>query len=107
MTDQKTADAVKVTVLDEQFRIRSEADEEYTRRVASHVDAALRELRRAVPTLEPFQTAVLGAMEISDELFRAGQRPRARGARETNFLSQRVLTGSLAPSDDHKPLARK
>jgi cell division protein ZapA len=71
MTDQKTADAVKVTVLDEQFRIRSEAEEEYTRRVASHVDAALRELRRAVPTLEPFQTAVLGAMEISDELFRA------------------------------------
>jgi cell division protein ZapA len=71
MTDQKTADAVKVTVLDEQFRIRSEADEEYTRRVASHVDAALRELRRAAPTLEPFQTAVLGAMEISDELFRA------------------------------------
>lgn len=71
MTDQKTADAVKVTVLDEQFRIRSEADEDYTRRVASHVDAALRELRRATPTLEPFQTAVLGAMEITDELFRA------------------------------------
>jgi len=71
MTDQQTADAVKVTVLDEPFRIRSEADEEYTRRVAAHVDSALRELRRAAPTLEPFQTAVLGAMEISDELFRA------------------------------------
>ncbi|MCK5438799.1 MAG: cell division protein ZapA [Gemmatimonadetes bacterium] len=71
MTDQQTADAVRVTVLDEPFRIRSEADEEYTQRVAAHVDAVLRELRRAAPTLEPFQAAVLGAMEISDELFRA------------------------------------
>ena len=70
MTDQQTEDAIRVTVLDEPFRIRSEADEEYTRRVAAHVDGALRELRRAAPTLEPFQAAVLGAMEISDELFR-------------------------------------
>ncbi len=70
MTDQQIEDAIRVTVLDEPFRIRSEADEEYTRRVAAHVDAALRELRRAAPTLEPFQAAVLGAMEISDELFR-------------------------------------
>ena len=63
--------AVRVTVLDEPFAIQSEAPADYTRRVASHVDTALRTLRQAAPTLEPFPTAVLGAMEITNDLFRA------------------------------------
>lgn len=61
----------RVTVLDEPFGIQSAADPEYTRRVASHVDGTLRALREVVPTMEPFPTAVLGAMEITDALFRA------------------------------------
>ena len=59
-----------VRVLDESFTIRTEADTEYTRRVARHVDGRLRALRDAAPSLEPFPTAVLGAMEITDALFR-------------------------------------
>ncbi|HUP19508.1 MAG TPA: cell division protein ZapA [Gemmatimonadota bacterium] len=61
----------RVTVLDEPFGIRSSAPEEYTREVAGHVDRTLRALRSASPALEPFPIAVLGAMEITDELFRA------------------------------------
>ena len=64
----------RVTILDEPFAIRSEADAEYTRRVAGHVDSSLRELRGKVPSMEPFQAAVLGAMEITDELFRLRER---------------------------------
>jgi cell division protein ZapA (FtsZ GTPase activity inhibitor) len=64
----------RVTILDEPFAIRSEADAEYTRRVAGHVDSSLRELRGKVPSMEPFQAAVLGAMEITDELFRVRER---------------------------------
>ncbi|MFN2383925.1 MAG: cell division protein ZapA [Gemmatimonadota bacterium] len=71
-TDGPAAPAVtRVTVLDEPFGIQSAAEPEYTRRVASHVDGTLRALRQAVPTMEPFPTAVLGAMEITDALFRA------------------------------------
>ena len=66
--------ATRVTILDEPFAIRSEADADYTRRVASHVDRSLRELREKVPSMEPFQAAVLGAMEITDELFRLRER---------------------------------
>lgn len=73
MSNSKDHETIQVSVLDEPFRIQSEADEEYTREVASHVDEALREIRKAAPTLEPFQMAVLGAMGISDELFRARQ----------------------------------
>lgn len=61
----------RVTVLDEPFGIRSAADPEYTRRVAAHVDGRLRSLRRSSPGLEPFPVAVLGAMEITDDLFRS------------------------------------
>lgn len=68
------ADATRVTILDEPFAIRSEADPEYTRRVAGHVDRALRELRDKAPSMEPFQAAVLGAMQITDELFRLRER---------------------------------
>lgn len=68
--EEKSA-ATRVTVLDEAFAIRSTAPPEYTRRVAAHVDATLRSLRKSSPSLEPFTHAVLGAMEITDELFRA------------------------------------
>ena len=68
------SDATRVTILDEPFAIRSEADPEYTRRVAGHVDRTLRDLRVKVPSMEPFQAAVLGAMEITDELFRLRER---------------------------------
>jgi len=65
--------SVRVSVLDESFAIQSEADSDYTNQVATHVDSTLRSLRRTSPTLEPFSTAVLGAMEITNDLFRARQ----------------------------------
>jgi cell division protein ZapA len=76
----------RVTILDEPFAIRSEADPEYTRRVAGHVDGSLREIRAKAPSMEPFQAAVLGAMEITDELFRA----RARQAEIEGELAERI-----------------
>ena len=66
-------ETVRVTVLDEPFAIQSEADADYTRHVALHVDNTLRTLRRGSPTLEPFSVAILGAMEITNDLFRARQ----------------------------------
>lgn len=63
--------SVRVTVLDEPFAIQSDVGQDYTRQVAAHVDSTLRSLRQASPTLEPFPTAVLGAMEITNDLFRA------------------------------------
>jgi cell division protein ZapA len=71
---ETTPRTTRVTILDEPFAIRSEADADYTRRVASHVDRSLRELREKMPSMEPFQAAVLGAMEITDELFRLRER---------------------------------
>jgi cell division protein ZapA len=70
---ETTPGTTRVTILDEPFAIRSEAEADYTRRVAGHVDRSLRALREKAPSMEPFQAAVLGAMEITDELFRLRQ----------------------------------
>jgi cell division protein ZapA len=61
---------IQVTILDESYSVRSEADPEHTLRVAGHVDSVLRSLRRSMPQLDLYRVAILGAMEITDELFR-------------------------------------
>jgi cell division protein ZapA len=61
---------IQVSILDETYSVRSEADPEHTLRVAGHVDDVLRSLRRTMPHLDLYRVAILGAMEITDELFR-------------------------------------
>ncbi len=82
--------SIRVTILGESFPIQSEADEEYTRRVAGHVDATLRSLRKGKPSLEPFPTAVLGAMEITSDLFRTRE-GSATLAQETVVRMNRMV----------------
>lgn len=61
---------IQVSILDETYSVRSEVDPEHTLRVADHVDSVLRSLRRSLPQLDVYRVAILGAMEITDELFR-------------------------------------
>ncbi len=91
----------RVTILDEPFAIRSEADPEYTRRVAGHVDGSLREIRDKAPSMEPFQAAVLGAMEITDELFRA----RVRQAELEGEIAERIAKLAAAVGEALKKTA--
>lgn len=69
MSDEKRS--VRVTIFGEEYAIRSEKGEEYTRACAKHVDDLVRDahLRTRVP--EPHKAAVLAAMQITDELFRS------------------------------------
>ena len=84
---------IQVRILDETYSVRSEADPEHTLRVAGHVDEVLRSLRRSLPQLDPYRVAILGAMEITDELFRLkrdGQRERADVAARVQQLTAAV-----------------
>jgi cell division protein ZapA (FtsZ GTPase activity inhibitor) len=95
------AGTTRVTILDEPFAIRSEADPEYTRRVAGHVDSSLREIRQKAPSMEAFQAAVLGAMEITDELFRA----RARQLELEGEMAERIAALAEAVGEALKKTA--
>lgn len=61
---------VAVEIAGERHVLRSDVSPEYTRSVAEHVDSTIRALP-SFPTLEPFRSATLAALSITDELFKA------------------------------------
>ena len=60
---------VKVRIGSEEYALRSDRPEEYTREVAEHVDRALREILASGAIVESHKAAVLAALAIADELF--------------------------------------
>jgi cell division protein ZapA len=61
---------VTVTIAGEKHVLRSDAAPEYTLAVAEHVDRTVQALGDAQP-LQPHRTAILAALFITDEFFRA------------------------------------
>jgi len=84
--------SVTVEIAGERHVLRSDAPPEYTHAVAAHVDAAIRALGRG-STLEPQRIAILAAMVITDELFRAREELRALREdveRRSDLLAERL-----------------
>lgn len=62
---------VKVRIGGDEYSLRSDRPEDYTRAVAEHVDAALRDINRSGSLVEPQKAAILAALAVADELFQA------------------------------------
>ena len=73
--------AVKVTIVGEEYTVRSELDPEYTRQVAAHVDTAIRRVLQAGQMVESYKAAILAALAITDELFEARRQQEDLAAR--------------------------
>jgi cell division protein ZapA len=82
---------VRVTILDDEYSIRSDASPERTRAVAEHVDNAIRETMRAGNIVEAQKGAILAALSIADELF------DAREAGDGLAGSMKRLSGEIRP----------
>jgi cell division protein ZapA len=67
---KRPATTVRVTVGDEEHVLRTDASPAHARAVAEFVDQAMRGIRGAAPTLEPYKVAVLAALQVADELLR-------------------------------------
>jgi cell division protein ZapA len=63
--------SVHVTILGEDYTIRSDASPEHTRAVASYLDEAIRKVMNSRMTIEPTKAAILAGMQITNELFEA------------------------------------
>jgi cell division protein ZapA len=63
--------SVKVSILNEDFTIRSEAPPEHTRAVAQYLDNAARQVMQGGGIVEPNRAVVLAALRITGELFEA------------------------------------
>jgi len=81
---------VRVNIGGEEYSLRSDRSDEYTRAVADHVDRALQEIQSGGAIVESQKAAILAALSVTDELFQA-----RLAARE---MEQRIagLTDDLA-----------
>jgi cell division protein ZapA len=61
---------VDIEILGQKYPIRSEADPEYVRRLASFVDRRAREIRGDAAGQDAVRILALTALDITDELYR-------------------------------------
>ena len=67
-----SARSIRVRVLDKEYPLRvAPADEAYTQHVAAFVDERLRRIQRGIPAQPDLTHAVIGALQLAEELFAA------------------------------------
>ena len=79
---------VEVEIYGQRYVVRGDADEEYVKRLANYVDTQIRVLAQGLKTATRAKLAVLAALNIADQLFKA-ERTRQEGEAE---LERRTLS---------------
>jgi cell division protein ZapA len=69
--------SVKVSIVGEEYTIRSDEPPEHTRAVAEYVDQAISKVLRGASGVDARKAAILAALQITDELFKARARSGA------------------------------
>ena len=64
---------VRVTIMNEEYSIRSDESPERTREVAAYLDQAIRRVLESGSVVETSRAAILAALHITGELFEARQ----------------------------------
>ena len=84
---------VRVQIFGTSYTIRGEADQAYVQRVASYVDAKMREINEKLPVASVAKVAVLASLNLADELFR--EREERRRLSESVMARADRLSGAL------------
>ncbi len=72
MAEENPPRSVRVRVLDKDYPLRvAPTDEAYTQHLASVVDERMRRIRRGIPAQPDLTHAVIGALQLAEELFAA------------------------------------
>jgi len=62
--------SVKLTIVGEEYAIRTDEPPEHTKAVGEHVDKTIRSVQGAGGASDPRKAAILAALQISDELLK-------------------------------------
>jgi cell division protein ZapA len=81
--------SVKISILNEEFTIRSDTPPEHTRAVAEYLDGAARQVMAGGNVVESNRAVILAALRVTAELF------EEREASETVSNSMRQLTDEV------------
>ena len=76
--------SVRVSILGDEYVLRTEASAAHTRQVAEHVDRIIRNVIATGSVVETHKAAILAALQITDELFRS----RADAERVTDAMQE-------------------
>ena len=82
--------SVRVSILNDEYAIRSDTSPEHTRAVAQYVDRAIRQVMSTGAVVETNKAAILAALQIAGELF------ELREASEEVTRSMRTLSDELS-----------
>jgi cell division protein ZapA len=66
-----TKHSVKVSILGEEYTIRSDVPPEQTKAIAKYLDDAIREVMHGGKVLDAQRAAILAALQITNDLFEA------------------------------------
>ena len=91
MSSEKSV--VTVTIAGEDYAIRSEATPEYTRECARYVDSTIADIQRSARAMEPQKAAILAALSIVDQYFKAAeqlQECKANTAANASRLAEEI-----------------
>lgn len=77
---------VTVEIQGQQYPIKTSLDDSYVHRLAAHVDQRLQRAAQSAPSADTVGLAILTALNITDEYFRA----RAERAAETDTITERT-----------------
>jgi cell division protein ZapA len=83
--------SVRVSILNEEYMIRSDTSAEHTRAVAQYLDRAIRQVMESGTVVETTKAAILAALQIAGELF------EARESAEDLTRSMRSLSENVRP----------
>ena len=89
MTSKKNV--VRVTILGDEYSIRSDQSQERTRIIAEHVDSVIKQTMKAGNIVDAQKAAILAALSITDELV------DARDDGEDLAGSMKRLSGEIRP----------
>jgi len=62
---------VRIEILGREYNVRSDEGEERVRKIAEYVDQKIKEITEGTKTLSTINVAILAALNIADDYFRA------------------------------------
>jgi cell division protein ZapA len=95
---------VSVRIRGQEFRIRSDDDEEYLQRVAGYLDETMKNVEKRTGTIDSLDVALLTALNLARELMRLREQrtktiiPPDRLISLTDLVEATLVDGGEAPA---------
>lgn len=85
----------RIELLGASFQVQSDESPEYLERLLRHYGSRIEEIERSVTTGDPLKKAILAALLITDELFRAESSSGTNDAADTVPIEEIEEIGSI------------